>query len=128
MGGISGTYHMDKLSDYRYMSQSDRSTLHLSKEQLLLPNQCVDKYPRKFATKSRRLLMSLSPESNVVRFPTQCVLMSKSESVRSPRELYRKLFPEDSVEPRLGRGARQLKTPGNNVAPCRMSSATTSQS
>merc|ERR1712029_488488 len=128
MGGISGTYHMDKLSDYRYMSQSDRSTLLLSKEQLLLPNQCVDKYPKKFVTKSRRLRMNLSPGSNVAKFPTQFVLMSKSESVRSPRELCRRLFPEGNVEPRPGRSARLLRTPGNSVAPCRMSNATMSLS
>merc|ERR1719300_1803608 len=100
-------------------------TLLPSKEQLRLhQNQFVDKFLRKSVTKCQRLLMSLSPRSNVAMFPTPFVLMFKNGSVRSLRDLYKSLSLGSSVDSNTGRTVRLRKTPGSSAAPFRMSNVT----
>merc|ERR1711872_1190445 len=89
-----------------------------------LQNQFADKFPRKSATKCQGPHMNLLPRSNVAKFLTRCVLMSKSANVRSPRDLFKSLSPGSSVDSSTGRIVRLHKTPESSAAPCRMSTVT----
>merc|ERR1719378_837711 len=82
-----------------------------------LQNQFADKFPRKSATKCQRPHMNLLPRSNVAKFLTLCVLMSKSENVRSPRDLFKSLSPGSSVDSNTGRIARLHKTLRSSATP-----------
>merc|ERR1712243_525658 len=93
----------------------------------LLQNQYVDKFPRRFAIRCPRLPMNPLQGSNVVKCQIPSVLMFRSASVKLPRELFRRLFLEDSVELKPGRTARLLKTPGSNAALFKMRNVTMSQ-
>ena len=68
--------------------------------------------------------MSQLPRSNVVKFPTLCVLMFRSGSVKSPRDQFKSLSLARSVVSNTGRSVRLLKIPENSAALCRMNSAT----
>merc|ERR1712098_4081 len=91
-------------------------------------NQFVDKSPRRSATKFPRQHMSLLPRRIVAVFLIPFALMSRSASVRSPKELFKRLFLGGSVELRPGKTARLLKISGSSVTLFRMSNATTSRS